>query len=96
MPYINKDQRALIDREIENLINRLSDLERSNEDFKEVRKGILNYVLTRLVDGLINEPVSYSELNDVLGAMEGCKLELYRRVISPYEDIKIKENGDIF
>lgn len=33
---------------------------------------------------------------DILGALEGAKLELYRRKISPYEDIKIEENGDVY
>jgi hypothetical protein len=31
----------------------------------------------------------------VIGALENCKMELYRRKIAPYEDIKIEENGDV-
>jgi len=38
----------------------------------------------------------YAQINDVLGAIEGAKLEFYRRVAAPYEDGKIKENGDVF
>jgi len=34
-------------------------------------------------------------MNDAIGALEGAKLELYRRVISKYEDKKIMENGDV-
>ena len=33
---------------------------------------------------------------DVIGALEGAKMELYRRKISLYEDIKLKENGDVY
>lgn len=33
---------------------------------------------------------------DILGVLEGAKLELYRRKIALYEDIKIKENGDVY
>jgi hypothetical protein len=33
--------------------------------------------------------------NDAIGALEGAKLELYRRYVSAYEDDKIKENGDV-
>jgi hypothetical protein len=38
---------------------------------------------------------NYQHFNDVLGALEGAKLELYRRRIAPYEDTKIVENGDV-
>jgi hypothetical protein len=34
--------------------------------------------------------------NDVIGALECCKLELYRRMVAPYENTKIKENGDVY
>jgi hypothetical protein len=27
--------------------------------------------------------------------LECCKLELYRKIAAPYEDIKIQENGDV-
>ena len=30
-----------------------------------------------------------------MGVLECCKLEFYRRVAAPYEDIKIEENGDV-
>ena len=38
----------------------------------------------------------YQAINDILGALEGAKLEFYRRVAVPYEETKIKENGDIY
>jgi hypothetical protein len=40
--------------------------------------------------------LSYRTINDVLGALEGAKLEFYRRVAAPYEDQKIQENGDVY
>lgn len=39
---------------------------------------------------------TYKDLNDAIGALEACKLEFYRRVIVPYEDQKIKSNGDVY
>lgn len=39
---------------------------------------------------------SYQTYNDMLGALECAKLELYRRKISPYEDTKIELNGDVY
>ena len=39
---------------------------------------------------------SYATINDIIGALEGAKMEFYRRVVAPYEDEKIKENGDVY
>jgi hypothetical protein len=59
--------------------------------------GELNYVLTRIVDSYWHEEGrNYQAFNDIIGALEGAKLELYRRKVAPYEDIKIKENGDVY
>ena len=33
---------------------------------------------------------------DVRGAIHACQTEFYRRLIAPYEDQKIKENGDVY
>ena len=59
--------------------------------------GELNYVLTRMLLKYVEQHgLSYKTINDILGALEGAKLEFYRRIVAPYEDIKIKENGDVF
>ncbi len=34
--------------------------------------------------------------NAVVGALECAKLELYRRMVAPYENGKIAENGDVY
>lgn len=60
--------------------------------------GELNYSLTKIIhDYLKRKGTSYSVLNDIMGALEGCKLEFYRRKVAPYEDSKIAnpENGDL-
>jgi len=60
--------------------------------------GELNYAITRLVDEYLMRKgeMRYAYLNEVLGAMECAKLELYRRVAAPYEDQKIAEHGDVY
>lgn len=59
--------------------------------------GELNYCITRLlVEYMHNEDVSYQRINDVIGALEGAKLEFYRRFAAPYEDTKITQNGDVY
>ena len=61
--------------------------------------GELNYAITRLISAYaarFGNTYTYTTLNDVLGALEGAKLEFVRRVIVPYEDRKRAENGDVY
>jgi len=58
--------------------------------------GELNYLFTYWIKKYISDNgKSYQTFNDIIGALEGCKLEIYRRDIAPYEDAKINENGDV-
>lgn len=59
--------------------------------------GELNYMLTRTInDYFANAILDYETYNSAIGALECAKLELYRRLIAPYEDTKIRENGDVY
>jgi hypothetical protein len=59
--------------------------------------GELNYELTSICDEYIrSNGVCYQTFNDIIGALEGAKLEIYRRLVEGYEDQKIKENGDVY
>lgn len=59
--------------------------------------GELNYLVSRICDTYIQvKGKNYANLNEVIGVLECVKQELYRRVVSPYEDIKIAENGDVY
>ena len=58
--------------------------------------GELNFLLTREIKAYLErQGLAYQTINDVLGALEGAKQEFYRRVIAPYEDEKIRHQGDI-
>jgi hypothetical protein len=63
---------------------------------KPQNAGELNYLFTMIADEYLSQGKSYQRINDIIGALEGAKLELYRRVAAPYEDTKIKENGDVY
>jgi hypothetical protein len=85
MPYIKQEDRA-----------RLDGLVREMERVEIKTPGELNYLLTLLTHRFLNQkPESYQGYNDCIGALEGAKLELYRRHIASYENDKIKENGDV-
>jgi hypothetical protein len=86
MPYIRSIDRDRLDYVTDAL---------SNVGIKSA--GELNYLITKLVDNyLIDNGKSYQYYNDCIGALEGAKLELYRRCVAPYEDIKLMENGDVY
>jgi len=66
-------------------------------------EGELNYLICKLCLRYLEphwddskESPTYSDYNAVIGALECAKLEIYRRLVTVYEEKKIKENGDIF
>lgn len=59
--------------------------------------GELNYALTVILLGYLKrQGESYQTYNDMIGALEGAKLELYRRMVAPYERAKADMNGDVY
>ncbi|HUD20273.1 MAG TPA: hypothetical protein VMR81_07560 [Patescibacteria group bacterium] len=87
MPYIPKDQRPVLDREMDPVIKHLASLPFEEQD------GALNYTITRMIKHIY--PKRYRHLNRALGVLSAVTQELYRHVVGPYEDEKIKENGDV-
>jgi hypothetical protein len=86
MPYLPKEKKKEI--ETDGHIDILSE--------KIDCAGDINYVITRLIQNYVKKKgLRYENLNSVVGALESCKLEFYRRVVSPYENLKAKENGDV-
>lgn len=58
--------------------------------------GELNYLVTRMCDIYIGPDLSYTAINEVVGALECVKLELYRKLAAGYEDTKEAENGRVY
>lgn len=58
--------------------------------------GELNYVLTQEILDYLDVGYTYADLNEVIGVLECVKLELYARLVRPYEDKAIKRNGDVY
>jgi exonuclease I len=58
--------------------------------------GELNYMLTQHCLTFIRQRgTCYDSYNEVIGVLECMKQELYRKAVAPYEEKKIKENGDL-
>lgn len=80
MPYINKHDRVSV-----------------QEGFRRPETaGELNFLITTIIKDYYDDEPCYQTINDIVGALEGAKLEFYRRVAAPYEDTKITENGDVY
>lgn len=88
MPYIQQEQRDKFDQQISNLSEAIE--KNTNEISID---GVLNYIISRLIHE--HYTPSYFNYNKAIGMLECAKLELYRRLIGPYEDTKIKINGDL-
>ena len=85
LPYIKPEERLRL-QPVTNLFE--------NVEIKST--GELNYLITLLVHRYLNQmPENYQSYNDAVGALEAAKLELYRRHIVEYENLKISQNGDV-
>lgn len=87
MPYIKPEQRPPLDKLVEPLIKHISALP------VEAQDGSLNYAITKIIKHVY--PQKYFHFNRALGVLSAVAHELYRKIISPYEETKIKENGDV-
>ena len=90
MPYILRKRQAVF-------IDGLEELELQLDVLKDASPGDLNYLFTSLCIAYLRvKGRNYQGINDVLGALDGAKSEFYRRVAAPYENRKIKVNGDVY
>jgi len=88
LPYIKQKERSRYEPWLGILIDVLSEIP------EEDRDGHINYVVTMILKHLY-EPPKYRRYNKAIGVLECIKLEFYRRMVAPYEDEKIEENGDV-
>ena len=90
MPYIKSEDRAKF---------RLY-ADHGEVGIKVVAKtpGELQYCIALMVAVYLADKIDYryQDLNDVMGALAGAQMEFYRKVVAPYEDRKINENGDVY
>ena len=59
--------------------------------------GDLNYMFSKIINHyLLDNGLNYGTINDILGALEGAKLEFFRRIVSKYEEERITSQGDVY
>jgi hypothetical protein len=84
MPYIKQKDRPQFKEGLESLIENME------------TPGDLNYLYTKLAHAYKDKKgICYETLNAISGVFSCADKEFYRKVVVPYEEKKIKENGDI-
>ena len=64
---------------------------------RAITPGELNYKITLLLKDFLDlHGTNYTNMNNIVGAVECAKQEFIRRIINPYENTKIEENGDCY
>lgn len=99
MPYIKKLDREKLETDLVKFIDTLIELEK-DQGISSL-KGIINYSFTKILKSVYAQEkgknsLSYSNVNDAIGILECIKMELYREVAVPYEEVKKRENGDVY
>jgi len=90
MPYIKNKDREKFDESLQEISDNILSM------------GDMNYCFSTIIANYLEEvervegSVGYYYYNQLIGVLECAKLELYRRLAAPYEDLKIEENGDVY
>lgn len=59
--------------------------------------GELNFSVSTTIDDFIGlHGISYDTFNTIIGVLECAKLEIYRRQVAEYEDVKLHQNGEVY
>jgi len=95
MPYLPEKFRTEIQKEtnIEQMARYFTSLEHNN--FLGAVNYLNYFILQRRVVAEKGKYKRYAFLAGWIGTMICCVLEVYRRIIGPYEDIKIRDSGDV-
>jgi hypothetical protein len=88
MPYIEPDRRVHFDELAERVVILLKE---------DTARGDLNYFFFRVIYlWLKHIGLSYRHMQDYIhGTLDSCKMEMWWRLMRPYEDEAIHRNGDI-
>lgn len=87
MPYIKQEEREMVDHLVDGLAWMVY------ETKGELKAGWLNYILFAFCKKYLKP--SYKEYRNYIGELNECIAEIRRRILAPYEDEKIEENGDV-
>ncbi|SNS80066.1 hypothetical protein SAMN05421640_1285 [Ekhidna lutea] len=82
MPYIKQEDRPKLDQLVEQM-----------KEAGIAANGDLNYLLYAFCKRHVSP--SYNNYKNFIGELNQCATEIERRILAPYEDEKMRENGDV-
>lgn len=83
MPYVDAETRMRVADSLKN-------------DYVPQSPGELSYIITLLARRFLGPKLSYSLLAQLTGVLLLTLLEIWDRIIRPYEQVKRQSNGDVF
>lgn len=108
MPYIKQEDREKIVDHVREVytesfpparmeLDRVLDYLISHIQKQDNKKGLCNYIVSRLVVGGMepDEGWGYDTISNAHAALHDAACELQRRLMNGYEDSCIKRNGDV-
>lgn len=91
MPYINKSQRPELEKLVDETSAKIKELHNATGNS---RGALMNFFISELMRSVWNDP-RYADMAEARSALQEAHDEYARRVIAPYEDLKIQQEGDI-
>jgi hypothetical protein len=88
MPYISRSER----KQYQEVLSVLAEIIPQD---RMLRPGHMNYIVSLLIQKVYGTQLRYADHNEVVGVLNCIALEFYRRKTAPYEEVKIKEEGDL-
>lgn len=92
MPYVQHLWRLRYQKDLEKVISKLVEDTFGGRE----NNGVVVYIIYSIIKKIYGRDASNFEVkSNALKVLRATELEFYRRVMAPYEDKKIQENGDI-
>lgn len=96
MPYIQKEAREDYELNINDIVHNLKEAGDGLVDPFTVAAGDANYVITSILDRWLGKHPRYWMYCIAMGTLVCVMLELYRRRTVAYENLKCRQNGDVY
>ncbi len=91
MPYIKQEQRPELEKLVDEISAKIIELHQKTGNS---RGALVNFTISELMRSVWKDP-RYADMAEARSALQEAHDEYGRRVIGPYEDLKIAQEGDI-
>jgi len=96
MPYCTDPDRHEAVTKLRTLFEELDRDGVASVDISTLSSGQLNFIITGIVCEWAGTNPNYDRMLRAHGTFGAAGTEYYRRAVAPYEDQKIRENGDVY